>query len=91
MYPSKLNVVSQLHSRNSDFRMPTSLYDAVQANVVESCYYTFFSKSIIDTYGYLNENSFSPKDPYLKWHLHNNDDFDDEQFKLYDNLQFNTK
>jgi hypothetical protein len=58
-------------------------------NVNESDYYTFFSKSDMDTYGYLYKDNFNPNIPYINVLAQNDGDCDNDQFMFTVALESN--
>lgn len=60
----------------------TNYYDALQMNVTETGTYAIFSKSTINLYGFLYNNTFIPYDPTANLIIGNNDGCSYEQFLL---------
>jgi hypothetical protein len=57
-------------------------YDAFEIKVPESRYYTIWSSSDKDTYGYIYENSFDPLNPSENRFNEDDDGGTDRQFKF---------
>ncbi|CAF3374321.1 unnamed protein product [Rotaria sp. Silwood1] len=62
-------------------------YFSLTVSVVKSGKYHFTSKSHIDTYGYIYNNSFNSSNPGLNLITENNDSGEKKQFKLKAHLQ----
>ncbi|CAF1633182.1 unnamed protein product, partial [Adineta steineri] len=61
VYASKLTTNSSTYLRSC--ARSSSYYQAIQVNVHRSGLYTFFSKSKMDTYGYIYKDYFNPSNP----------------------------
>jgi hypothetical protein len=59
--------------------------------VIATGFYHISSQSIIDTYGYIYQDSFDPFNPSVNLILENDQSCPDEQFKLTVNLQVDIK
>ena len=64
-----------------------SYYEAIQMNVDETGDYTVFSRSNMDTYGYIYENEFDPDNPTFYRHSVKMDECFGGQFQLRARLQ----
>jgi hypothetical protein len=63
-------------------------YQAIAATIYTSGTYSFLSRSLIDTYGYLYESSFDPSYPSLNLIVSDDDGGEDRQFRISRYLQF---
>ena len=70
--------------------MSNHYYEVIRLVVNETGDYTLFTKSDIDTYGYIYKDTFDPKNPSKNIELENNDGCDQEQFKFDIQLDVNT-
>ncbi len=66
-------------------------YQTIQISVIATGFYHISSQSIIDTYGYIYQDSFDPFNPSVNLILENDQSCPDEQFKLTVNLQVDIK
>jgi hypothetical protein len=87
---SRLTKDSQMYSQ--DCNLESFFYEAFEVKVPENRYYTIWSSSNIDTYGYIYENSFDPLDPFENL-LTSNDDSEGygDQFKIETHLYDDTR
>lgn len=79
-YTSNLTTSSPKYSRNCIEL--NYFYQALEVNVVEDGFYTFGSRSKINTYGYFYEGKFNPFDPSMNAIQQDDDGGCSEQFKL---------
>ncbi|CAF1277097.1 unnamed protein product [Didymodactylos carnosus] len=85
---SALTTNSQIYSR--DCGQDKFYYDSFEVKVPESRYYTIWSSSNIDTFGYIYENSFDPLNPSANSSRKDNDGEFNGQFKFEIPLYVNT-
>lgn len=89
-YSSALTKNSDTYSRDN-CRASDYFYEAVEVRTNVSAEYTFASNSMIDTYGYLYNQSFHPSNPSVHLLLHNDDDCQNKQFRLIARLEADAK
>ncbi|CAF1484351.1 unnamed protein product [Adineta steineri] len=77
---TELTVKSQMYSQGCN--QDDFYYDAFEVKVPESRYYTIWSSSNIDTYGYIYENSFDPLNPSTNLFKKDDDGAPNDQFKF---------
>jgi hypothetical protein len=75
---SALTTNSQIYSRECNH--DNFYYDVFEVKVPESRYYTIWSSSDTDTYGYIYENSFDPLNPYENLFEEDDEGGTDHQF-----------
>jgi hypothetical protein len=74
-----------------DCAIPKCYYEILKMNVVKSGSYVIWSKSDINTYGYIYEKKFDPFRPSENLLLEHNGTCNQEQFKLIINLENDTE
>jgi hypothetical protein len=77
---SALTTKSQMYSQ--DCSQDNFYYDAFEIKVPETRYYTIWSSSNIDTYGYIYENSFDSLNPSENLWMKDDDGGSNGQFKF---------
>ncbi|CAF1467283.1 unnamed protein product [Adineta steineri] len=77
---TELTAKSQMYSQGCN--QDNFYYDAFEVKVPESRYYTIWSSSNIDTYGYIYENSFDPLNPSDNLFEKDDDGAPNDQFKF---------
>lgn len=81
---------SQMYSQDCNWE--NFFYEAFEIKVPENRYYTIWSSSNIDTYGYIYENSFDPLNPTENLLIKDDDGESNDQFKfeipLYDDITY---
>ncbi|CAF1626050.1 unnamed protein product, partial [Adineta steineri] len=77
---TELTAKSQMYSQGCN--QDNFHYDAFEVKVPESRYYTIWSSSNIDTYGYIYENSFNPLNPSDNLFEKDDDGAPNDQFKF---------
>ncbi|CAF1224479.1 unnamed protein product [Adineta steineri] len=80
-YSSSWNINSQRYCRTG-CSVPRYYYEGVKVSVLMAGKYSIASKSIIDTYGYLYNNSFDRSNPSRNLLLQDDDSGGNKQFKL---------
>jgi len=90
MYSSALTTMSPSYDRAGSSRPPPFYYEAIQVKVMEAAFYNLYSNSIIDTYGYIYNDSFNPCDPSLNLISEDDQSGDRNQFRLISSLRANT-
>lgn len=93
--PVKLIYNSVLGKNNQTFprdqcSISKHFYEAIRINVSFDGFFTFCSNSSIDTFGYIYEDTFDPFDLESDLIASDNDDCDNQQFRLCLFLQANT-
>ena len=88
MYTSVLNASSPTYTRTV-CGMSNYYFEAIQINVNQTGQYTLFSKSNMDTYGYIYKYNFSPTHPSKNKYSGNDDGCRDGQFNSFAQFQFN--
>ncbi len=88
MYASALTESSQMYSR--DCLTSNFYFETIQLNVITTGFYSLSSKSNIDIYGYLYNDSFNPFNPSENFLSKNDDYCNNNQFKLFIYLQSST-
>ncbi|CAF1244903.1 unnamed protein product [Adineta steineri] len=84
-YQSNLTKNSSIYFPNCIYS--SSYYEAIQVKVLRSGLYTFFSKSSMDTYGAIYNESFNPSNPKENRLLDNDEGCRLHQFKFAITLQ----
>ncbi len=88
MYLSALTTSSQTYARTG-CNDANYYYEAIQVNVIDSGMYSFRSNSLITTYGYIYNDTFTPFDPIVNLYSEAYERCFDGQFKLTIVLQAN--
>ncbi len=86
-YSSQLTVDSPIYYR--DCEVPKCHYHTLQINVSTTGLYVLWSKSNINTYGYIYKDDFNPLKPSENLLLQHNGDCNNGQFKLIIDLKIN--
>ena len=89
VYSSKLTVDSPTYYR--DCEIPQCHYETLEINVVTKGVYVLWSESNINTYGYIYKNDFDSLKPLENLLSQHNGYCNDEQFKLFIDLEINTR
>jgi hypothetical protein len=82
MYSGMLTTGSEVYHRRASSTSDEYYYDAITMNVFVSGTYSLTSRSSIDTYGYIYNNSFYPNNPEQNLLSMNDDGGDNKQFKF---------
>ncbi|CAF1550639.1 unnamed protein product [Adineta ricciae] len=89
------NYSSQLTTNNpkycQDYKNLSHYYQALQIYVKKTGLYIIWSKSEIDTYGFIYKDNFDPLKPLHNLIVYHNGACNQNQLKLFINLQENTK
>ncbi|CAF1565822.1 unnamed protein product [Adineta ricciae] len=88
-YPSQFTINSRKYCR--DYKKPSYYYETLEINVKKTGSYVLWSKSEIDTYGYLYKDEFNPLQPFGNLIAHHSGHCNQGQLKFDRTFDENTK
>nr|ACD54717.1 NHL repeat containing protein-like protein [Adineta vaga] len=88
-YSSELTTNSAKYCR--DYKKPNYYYETLEINVKKTGSYVLWSKSEIDTYGYLYKDDFDPLQPFGNLITQHNGKCNQGQLKFFIDIEANTK
>ncbi|CAF1357311.1 unnamed protein product [Adineta ricciae] len=89
IYSSELTVNSPKYCR--DYKKPNYYYETLEINVMKNGLYVIWSKSEIDTYGYIYKDIFDPLQPFGNSLTQHSGKCNQHQLKFFIDLEKNTK